>query len=292
MSRSKLILGTAQFGLAYGISNSKGKPTEETIGKVLDTAHKNGVRILDTAEAYGDAQQRIGKYHASSPFQFEIITKFSASVSHLPNSIIERVEKNLQLLNVSSLYCYMFHSYSDFERYYNVFEKSLKELKEQGKIQKIGVSVYTNEEFEKVLDVGGISVIQLPFNILDNISKRGELIALAQKRGVEVHTRSVFLQGLFFLNPAEFTGNISELFPYVKKLQDLCNGELAMNELALNYVIKQDDIDYVLLGVDSVEHLEQNLRALELKIPGDVYEFVDNINVKDDRMLNPSNWRK
>src|SRR3954471_5399700 len=119
----KLILGTVQFGLNYGINNQSGKPSEAAVTEILDLAFKNNIRLLDTAEAYGDSQEVIGRYHAASPNTFKVITKFSAKRADLPASLTARIQQNLQALNVKVLYGYMFHSFNDLETYYNTYKK-------------------------------------------------------------------------------------------------------------------------------------------------------------------------
>src|SRR5258706_13660907 len=164
----KFILGTVQFGLPYGINNGLGKPDQHEVNSILDFAYQSGIRLLDTAEAYGDSQEVIGKYHRQSANRFEIITKFSSKRDDLPVQLKERIKRNLETLAVDSLYSYMFHSFSDFKSYYQAFQSELRELKQTGVVQRLGVSVYTNQEIEELLKVDDIDLIQLPFNLLDN----------------------------------------------------------------------------------------------------------------------------
>ena len=209
----KLVLGTVQFGLNYGINNHLGKPSDSSIKSILDKAYTSGITLLDTAEAYGDAQERIGLYHNKYGIKFKIITKFGPSVKNLPSNISERVLKDIKILNIDSLYCYMFHSFNDFNNYFNKFEKDLCRLKNNGFIQKLGVSLHTNEEFKKVLEFDNIDLIQIPYNLLDNSNKRNEVLIKAKQKGIDVHTRSAFLQGLFFKPISELKGDLSLLKP-------------------------------------------------------------------------------
>ncbi|WP_431165295.1 aldo/keto reductase [Tenacibaculum halocynthiae] len=291
MTKKKLILGTVQFGLNYGVNNTKGKPSSENIKNILDTAYNNGICLLDTAEAYGDSQEKIGEYHLNSSNKFEIITKFSATVKNLPFNITERIKKNIATLQVNNLYCYMFHSFKDFDSYFKPFQKDLSSLKKEGIIKKIGVSLYTNEEFEKVLEFDDIDLIQLPFNLLDNTTKRGGILSKAVKKGIEIHTRSVFLQGLFFKKTTDLSGNLKPLNKNFDKLHNLCSDNYKMNDLALNYVHSQEKIDKVLIGVDTVDQLLDNLSSIKKEISSDRIEEINNINVEQNELLNPSNWK-
>lgn len=287
---NKLILGTVQFGLDYGINNVIGRQSFSNLKIILDTAFQNGIDFLDTAEAYGESQKTIGKYHKNSKNQFKIITKFSSNIKNLPRNIVDRVKKNSQILHVDQLYCYMFHSYNDFREYYNDFKEGLARLKEEKIILKIGVSLYMNEEFEQVLKYDDIDLVQLPYNLLDNQTKRGEILSKGKNRGLEIHTRSVFLQGLFFKDSNNLPIKLKPLKSTLNKLQSLCGEYIKMNDLALNYAYANDKIDKVLIGVDNVEQLMSNISSKNKNLSKDTIERIDLIKLKEEELLNPSNW--
>lgn len=288
---SKLILGTVQFGLDYGINNAIGKPTTQSIKSILDTAYTNKITILDTAEAYGDSQERIGGYLKSGGYPFEIITKFSSSVKNLSLNITERIQQNLKTLHIEKLYCYMFHSFNDFNNYFSIVKNELIQLQNNGLIQKLGVSVYTNTELEVVLNTPEIQVVQLPFNLLDNDAKRGKLLLKAQERGIEIHTRSAFLQGLFFKPLEAIPTKLKPLHAYLKTI-DIIKKDLSLSTetISLQYPLQKTYINNVLIGVDSVEQLQSNIKNSTTKIDISVTK-IDAINVKEEALLNPSNWQ-
>ena len=287
---SKLILGTVQFGLDYGVNNTAGKPSKENIKSILDTAYNSGIQLLDTAEAYGDSQNKIGEYHNNSTNKFNVITKFSSNAEGFSLNIIERVYNNLKILDVDKLYCYMFHSFDDFNKYFEKYRKDLLILKRDGIINNIGVSLYSNDELESVLKFNEITLVQLPFNLLDNNNKRGNIIKKVKAKGIEIHTRSAFLQGLFFKNTSEFTVKIKPLEPYLNLLNDLCDEDYKMNDLALNYVCNQKNIDKVLIGVDNVHQLESNILSEKKNIKKELTNNIEAIDVEETKLLNPSNW--
>ena len=287
---SKLILGTVQFGLNYGINNTAGKPSKENIKSILDSAYNSGIQLLDTAEGYGDSQNKIGEYHNNSTNKFNVITKFSSNAEGFSLNIIERVHNNLKILDVDKLYCYMFHSFDDFKKYFEKYRKDLLILKRDGIINNIGVSLYSNDELESVLKFNEITLVQLPFNLLDNNNKRGNIIKKAKAKGIEIHTRSAFLQGLFFKNTSEFSVKIKPLEPYLNLLNDLCDEDYKMNDLALNYVCNQKNIDKVLIGVDNVQQLESNILSEKKHIEKELTKNIEAIDVKETKLLNPSNW--
>lgn len=289
--KSKLILGTVQFGMDYGINNKEGKPSFEKVKDTLDFAYLKGISLLDTAEAYGDSQSRIGEYHKVSSRKFNIITKFSPNRKDLSENIIARVNDNLSILGVNFLYSYMFHSYDDYKKYFSSFKDGLIELRNSNKIKKIGVSLHSNDEIIEVLKNGHIDIIQLPFNLLDNSNQRKKILLKAKSMGIEIHTRSVFLQGLFFKDPNKITGNILEIKVDLNRLNNLVSKE-KMNDLALNYVYSKEYIDGVLLGVDNVDQLKSNIDCIEGSTTKSIISEVDKIDVLNKTMLNPANWRK
>ena len=287
----KIILGTVQFGLEYGINNSKGKPTQETVNNLLDTAFNNNVQILDTAEAYGNSQEVIGTYHKQSSNQFKIITKFSSTRADLPKNIKNRIKSNIETLEVDNLYCYMFHNYSDFKSYYTEFEAEIEGIKKEGLIEKLGVSIYTNEDLEDLLNYDAIDVVQIPFNLLDNSKQRGSVLQKAKEKGIEIHTRSVFLQGLFFKELNSIPEKIKSIINSLKEIKDLAkSNDIELSRLALNYAYQQDFIDNVLIGVDSISQLNENLKLINKPISIEIIEKINEIDVEKISVLNPSNW--
>ena len=256
----KLILGTVQFGLDYGVNNTVGKINFNNVKEILDVAFQKGILFLDTAEGYGDSQDLIGKYHKNSSNSFGVITKFSSNRKDLPSDIKDRVYENLKILSIKSLYSYMFHSFDDYCKYYKTFKEDLFFLREEKSIQKIGVSLYTNQELEEVLKNEDIDLVQLPFNLFDNSSRRKEILKKAKSKGLEIHVRSIFLQGLFFKNINSINGKLLPFKPYLGELENIKNQfKIDIETLALQYALQQKFIDRVLIGVDSLDQIKMNI---------------------------------
>lgn len=287
-SKEKLILGTVQFGLNYGISNSKGQVTKSEVFKILKTAQDAGVQCLDTAAAYGDSEQRIGEYYTKSKQEFKVITKFHTQ-SNL--NVAEQINNALTRLNKTSLEVVLYHSFKDYRQYLQDLEV-LVQLKREGKIGKIGVSVYSNEEIDFLLNDDSIEVIQLPFNLLDNDTQRGDVLKKAKGRGKVIHIRSVFLQGLFFKDLNELPEALYPLKNYLTELMRIASdAKLTIAELALNYTLAQTYIDGVLIGVDSEDQLIENLRALKKPLSEQIIQQINALRVTDTDLLNPVNWK-
>ena len=289
---SKLILGTVQFGLNYGINNTIGKLTEDQVFELLETAYELGIRTLDTAEAYGNAHSIISSFHKQSKKRFNIISKYSSSNFDYPIDFVERIKVHCSNFNVNYLEGYMFHSYNDFKMNINNDPNVLDNIKNSGLVKKIGVSVHSNDEIEDLLNFKNIDLIQLPFNLFDNEYQRKEILEKAKKRNIEIHTRSVFLQGLFFKDINMLTNC---LLPLKNNLSELSliskNNNLSIESLALNYPLNKTYIDKVLIGVDSLEQLKKNIKATENDFDKSIYEKIDCIQIKNTKLLNPSNWK-
>lgn len=184
----------------------------------------------------------------------------------------------------------MFHSFDSFKSNYNAL-KTLNELKSEGLIKNIGVSVYTNTQLKNLLNEDLISVVQLPFNLLDNFSVRGDLINKLKEKGKIIHTRSAFLQGLFFKKTTDDLPIVKALRKPLNILNQIKKKQnCSMEELALSYCINQKNIDNVIIGVDSISQLNANLKASYYEFDDEVLNCINNISVKDLDLLNPSLW--
>lgn len=283
----KIILGTAQFGLDYGINNKNGRPSDKELENILITAFYNNIFFLDTAEIYGDAHKRIGEFHFKySSKKFNIITKFNKL--KFSGNFITHISKNLCELNVDYLYAYLFHNLKDLKKYSKNIDQLIK-LRKEGSIYKLGVSLYTNEEIEQVLNqFDFIDLIQIPFNIFDNINQKGIILSKIKEKGIEVHTRSVFLQGLFFSD--KLPNNLISLKPYINVLNKLSTKySMTKSEIALNYCLNQSNIDKVLIGIDTKNQLMENINGSK-HLSLDIIDEINSIYVKNTKLLNPVNW--
>lgn len=289
---NKLVLGTVQFGMPYGINNQTGQPEAAVVNEILDFALEQGINTLDTAEAYGISQQVLGNYIATrKEHNLHIISKLS------PNIIdVKQLEANLlntiSTLQTGKLDGYLFHSFANFLRYPALMTK-LIQLKERGLIGKIGVSIYAEqEELAAVINNPFIEIVQLPFNLLDNNSLKLKVFEQLKDSGKEIHARSVFLQGAFFIREALLPQSIQPLAPYLHTIRELAAGAgVTIEQLALQYVYRHPLLDKVLIGIDSKDQLGKSIEAIKTAIPEDLFREVDKIRVKETSYLYPKNWK-
>jgi len=285
---SKIMLGTAQFGLDYGINNTSSKPNQQAVNEILCKTYNSGIRCLDTAEVYGNAHEVIGEFHLKYPSMvFNVITKLP---HHIDGNIDQKIEKYLTELNITQLEGLLFHSYET----YKDNQKSMELLdvyKRNGKVKYLGVSVYTNTEVEDVINDKYINIIQLPFNLFDNENQRGELLKKAKSKGKIIHTRSTFLQGLFFTSlKNSITLSLNKELNYIRQLSE--NSHISLPKISLNYCLQQPHIDNVLIGVDNLDQLNQNLQDADYSLQKEVIDEINTIYIKDVELLNPSLWNQ
>jgi aryl-alcohol dehydrogenase-like predicted oxidoreductase len=279
-----MIVGTVQFGLDYGVNSASAKKLSQTAcDEILDIAQVNGITILDTAEAYGDAIEKIAVYHGSGK-KFEIISKFLS-----PENILNPLTESLRRLSIGHYHTILAHKSQDL--FFNKkVQDDLTELKKTGLTKYIGVSIYTNAEFEQSIESEHVDVIQFPFNLLDNTTQKGALMRRAKDAGKILHARSVYLQGMF-LKPFPLPDKLRPLEIYLQKLRDLCDANgITMTSLALEYVFRNPLIDNVVTGQHKASQLQGNIDLIRDFKNGSYLKEVDEIKVKEAELLSPRNW--
>lgn len=282
-----IILGTVQFGLNYGINNTRGKISIQEVHRILDFAYYKGITTLDTATGYGDSEEIIGNYLVSNPNKkFDLITKVNSSEI----SLEKQLYKSLQKLKVDKVEVLMLHSFDLYEKFKSQLNTFCQ--KNKGKLfNELGVSVYTNEELGVISLDPIIDRIQTPFNLLDNELKRGDTYTEIKSKGKVIDTRSVFLQGLFFKNTNTMPANLEPLREPLEKLKRIAASEsLSIEELAIGYASSMNFIDNILIGVDSLDQLKKNMNVLLNSISKELVDEINSISIQNRNLLNPSLW--
>lgn len=288
----KIALGTVQFGFSYGISNTSGRTEEDQVLKILDYAWKNGINTLDTARDYGDSERIIGKF--KNEFAWNIVTKtpsFSEGEISEEQLKLMRISFNNSLNNLDkrSIDTLLVHSADDLLKPggAQLFSEMTK-IKNSGFVKNIGASVYSDNQIDYLLDHYEIDVIQLPINILDQrLIKSGHLKKI-KKHGIEIHARSVFMQGLLLMPLNALPPYFSKIYDNIKKIM-LCARQHSMSnlEFALGFVQSLDEIDKVIVGVNTVDQLREIVDSSKIRID---YKKYSNLAISDAQYINPSNW--
>ena len=264
---SAMTLGTVQLGMNYGIANNAGKPDEEKSFAILRTALEGGVTTLDTARAYGDSELVIGRF--LKQWQGEapaIITKIPTlqgdSPKELEKFVTDSVEQSLERLGVNKLESVMLHGAKDPIIHGKACADAVKALVDHGYTDKVGVSVYTAEDIKGMLPYDIFSVTQVPMSIFDQRLIAGGWIDKLRLRDYTVYVRSVFLQGLFFLDPDKMTDPIllDHAAPKIRLLQKIA-GELGMSvaQLAIAFMRDCAGVTSLVLGADTPEQVKSNV---------------------------------
>ena len=258
----KLALGTVQFGMDYGISNEAGEVKLPEIEKILNYAHSQGISILDTAAAYGTSERKLGQ--TKSITQFDVITKLSNISKSI--SIINQVEESLQRLRVKALEAVLFHQANDMINSplsCNWFNE-LQHLKQEGKIKKLGVSVYTIDQLAAIIEKFDIDIVQLPFNCLDQrFSKSGWLEQL-KNSDIEIHCRSIFLQGLLLQDHRQLNNYFNRYTEILNRFWTIASQYgLSKLELALSIACENPYIDKIIVGCCNLNQLKEIVDAYQ-----------------------------
>jgi aryl-alcohol dehydrogenase-like predicted oxidoreductase len=252
----RLALGTAQFGLAYGLNNQAGQPSTAAVAEVLAAAHAAGLTLLDTAAAYGNSEARLGELAGKNP-DFELITKLPAGP---PAQVAQHLAESLARLRRTQLYGVMFHAFKPLQDEPTAW-RALQAARAAGQIARIGVSLYHPHEAEWLLAEGwDIDLVQMPYNVLDQ--RFAAVLPRLAARGVEVHVRSAFLQGLLLREPATLPDFFHPLAPKLTRLRALAsNAGVPLPALLLLFAAYAPGVARVVVGVDSVANLHENLAA-------------------------------
>ena len=287
---NKIALGTVQFGQDYGIANKNGQVKIEEISSILDFALTNGINTLDTAFGYGESEKKLGIAGIKG---WKVISK----LPHLPNHRIDiegwvkhTTKTSLQLLKTEKLYGLLLHRPLDLlsgsgDNLY----KSLQNLKTLGFVEKIGISVYSVNELKKICSRYDFDVIQVPMNVIDWRFKKTGTLKKLKKSNIEIHIRSIFLQGLLLMTRNELNNKFNKWSLLWNRWHDwLLDYKITPLQACLSHVLNEHDIDKIIVGVDNAQHLIEIVKAAKIKTPNIPEEFISN----DIELINPMSWDK
>lgn len=288
-------LGTVQFGCDYGIANRSGQVSYEEVERILGRAATLGIKVLDTAALYGLSEETLGTVLGPEhPFQIVTKTCKLAADSVTDNETVQLVrtfERSLKRMNQNSVYGLLIHDANDLLKPGGgKLVETLNQLKSDGRVTKIGVSVYTPEQIDKLLAMFTPDLIQVPLNVFDQRLVSGGHLERLRRGGVEIHVRSVFLQGLLLMPP----GTVDAYFePMRARLVNFHNDMTAIGSTplqgALQFALSRTEVDTVLVGVCSRSELEE-IRSAAIHPTSTEMDF-SRWAVNDPRFVDPSQWR-
>lgn len=306
----QMSLGTVQLGMAYGITNKQGQPSAQAAQNILDAAYNGGVRMFDTAAAYGAAERLIGEfYRQGNPDELTLVSKlppragindYAPTTEAINHAVEAAVLRSCYALRMPKLDYYLLHRWQDYTLFDGAVWRALKEQKAIGLIARLGVSVYSVEEALQALEDPAIEFIQLPHNLLDRRWQQAgfaeAVAARQQKAPVVIQTRSAFLQGLLVneaTTPPEIRG-----FEHACLLQQMdvivqdCKRS-SRQDVCLAYLRAQQWVDSIVLGVETLAQLHENMVLFAAPpLTAEQCRLVEErfAEVPSD-LLNPSTWQ-
>jgi aryl-alcohol dehydrogenase-like predicted oxidoreductase len=278
---NKLALGTVQFGLNYGVTNNNGQVRIEEVKHIINFAKDNGIYTLDTAASYGNSEKILGEIDIKD---CQIITKTS-SLKDGVNQVEDNFYKSLKKLNVEHVEGLLIHNIEDIKiKNFDVLFKRLKHLKNEGLVKKIGFSTYTPEQVDFLLKNFDFDLIQLPFNVFDIRLIEGGQLKKLKGKSVEVHARSIFLQGILldFYHSSYFVTWQKKFEKYQAMVE---KSGMSLLEYALNFVLNIKEIDKAIVGVNSKIQLNEIVQSIKQS------ENLNAYPVEDINLLNPGLWK-
>lgn len=284
----KLALGTVQFGLNYGVANTSGRVSAEMAGEILRRAKMSGLDTLDTAIAYGDSESLLGGLDVQS---WKVVSKLPAvpeGCINVAQWVKAQTQASLERLGLKSLHGLLLHRPEQLlEGTGSDLYAALQSLKAEGLVDKVGVSVYGPAELADLWPRYWFDLIQAPLNILDRSLMDSGWAARLKDAGVEVYTRSAFLQGLLLMpadkRPARFQRWADIWLEWDRWLSAT---RLTPVQACLRYVTALDAIDRVVVGVDTAAQLNEIIAAAD--------GVLDNLPsfrpLQDESLINPASW--
>ena len=285
---NKLALGSAQFGLNYGINNRGGMIPREEVFAILDEAVKFGIDTVDTAAiSYGESESIIGDYIFDQNRELKVISKLPQVD---PEGVRGVVEQSLRNLRVNEIYGYLIRGY-DYHHENPSGWDILKRLKQEGKIRKIGFTLYDPEEYEAIIrDRLDVDIVQVPYSIFDQ--RFSDYYEEMESLNIEIHVRSVFLQGLAFMAPNDLGGRFLKIKEKIERLRMLSkNLDVPISNLCINFVSLEECISKIVVGVDSIDNIKGILGAKKhVDAVRSHRQELSLLREDDEEIIIPSNW--
>jgi len=298
--KARLCLGTVQFGLEYGVNNKTGKPAPDEVFAMLDYALEQGIEYIDTAAAYGNAEELLGEYFSSRkiPQDLKVISKLMPNLiaddgRDAELQVVKEIEKSLKKLQLNSLEGYLLHTPANF--YTPGIMRGLKQAKDLGLIKNLGVSIYETQHALDVVNSGLVDYIQVPYNIFDQRLEKNDFFNLARANGVMVFGRAPFLQGLLFMQPSEVPEHLARASHYLLEYEEIiARYNLVRAEANLLFSAQNPGIDRVVFGVDNMTQLQEDITVLTA-MSADTScreELKQNFINMEKEIIFPSLWAK
>jgi aryl-alcohol dehydrogenase-like predicted oxidoreductase len=284
----KLALGTVQFGLPYGIANQAGQVLRTEAYAMLQLALVGGIDTLDTAVAYGDSETCLGQVGVQD---FNVVTKLPLvpdSCTDVSDWVTRQVNASLSRLRKKKVYGLLLHQSDQLLGSNGAsLYQALQDLKNSGLVQKVGVSIYSPSELDALTPLYCFDLVQAPFNLIDHRLYTSGWLRRLKDDGIEIHTRSAFLQGLLLMPQADIPSKFSSWDNLWQTWHNwLAAHPISAVQAALAFPLFFPEIDRVIVGANSVGQLSQIISATEL--PKNIQ--LPNLQCNEENLINPAKW--
>ena len=285
----RLALGTAQFGLPYGVANTQGQVPMAMVESMLKFAADSCIDTIDTAIGYGDSERVLGSIGVSA---FKIVSKLTplpVAVADAGDWVMREIEASLARLKVDRLHGLLLHHSADLHGASGfALYSAMQKLKSEGRVKKIGISIYSPAELDNCIGKYDFDLIQSPFNLVDHRLQVSGWLSRLKAQGCEVHVRSAFLQGLLLMPRAAIPSKFERWKTTWNAwhrwlLQHDADAVSACMEYPLSFV----QIDRVVVGANNLEQLRQITAAVG---GNDVKLLFPDLGCTDENLINPSRW--
>jgi spore coat polysaccharide biosynthesis protein SpsF len=295
--RNVMVLGTAQFGMPYGIANVTGQPAIKQAADMVAQCWEQGIRYFDTAQAYGDSELVLGTCLESLVLDEEprIITKLHPGTDiRSPKDITKSVQASIGRLRVSALWGLMLHREHWLDEWDGVLGQTLRHLKNQGLIRRLGASVYSVERALQAVDKQDLDVLQVPINVFDRRMARANVFEQADRAGKQVFARSIYLQGLALMDPAAAPDGICHAKTALTAFAEFCRShQLDRKRFAVEYVRHRAPKALLVLGAETSQQALENCALTEtMTTPSAMVDAWDAAWPEDlAELIDPSRWK-
>jgi aryl-alcohol dehydrogenase-like predicted oxidoreductase len=295
----RLCIGTVQFGMDYGVQGGT-RPAARDAVAMLDYATQNGVDAIDTAAAYGTAEEVVGEFLSRKTLPREavqVISKFGtnifegASVADYAVRLRAAAETSLKRIKSDYLDAYICHVPTAAGD--PAIIEAMAALKASGLVRHVGFSVYDPDQVRACLMSDVVDFIQSPFSFLDRRMETSGVLAEARAKGIDFHTRSAFVQGLMLMDVAKIPEHLAVTRPVISDLEAACaEAGLSRRTLALAFVKANPNISHLVFGVDNLEQLKEIVSDFDRSVDLDAVKFLaDRFAAVDPAIFLPNNWK-
>jgi aryl-alcohol dehydrogenase-like predicted oxidoreductase len=292
---SRLVLGTAQLGMSYGIANKSGKPNFGTALSIIGSAYESGLTEFDTAQAYGESESVLGRIFQELGITkyVKVTTKLAPGLSPLNGSLLRRsVEESLEKLKIDQLEGFLLHREDMIDILDDDLADALRGLLQNGYVRNLGISVYSPKRARQALESDLFQVVHLPASIIDRRFSVAGIFSMAETLDKRIYIRSVFLQGLILMDSSDIPHELTSVKPVLEDLDRIaaCYG-LTRQAIALMYLRDRFEKTKVIFGVEVLEQVKHNMKCWRDETPPGLIEDLENVIPEmDGSILDPSRW--